>query len=332
MRMSCLTGKTILITGGAGSFGQAFCRLVLKEHNPKAVRVFDISEIGEVNMRRAFDNDQRLRFFIGDVRDARRLKRALHGVDIVVHAAALKHIDVCEYNPIEAVKTNVEGAIDVIDGCIDEGVEKVMAVSTDKAAYPVNLYGASKMVAEKLFVQGNTYSHKDEKFLRTIFSCTRYGNVIGSSGSVVPLFQEQAKKGEITLTDERMTRFWITLDAGVRFVISCLEKMKGGEIFVPKIPSMKIMDLIKQIAPTAKIKVIGIRPGEKIHEILITKEEARHTKETEDYFIICPEFNFWQEDEALKKCPCLTDDFTYSSDTNKQWMTPEELKKIVDDK
>jgi len=316
-------GKTILLTGGVGSFGAKFTEILLKEHDFRSLRIYDINELAEVKAKRKFQ-DERLRFFIGDVRDRDRLQRAMNGVDVVIHAAALKHIDFCEYNPIEAVRTNIEGAVNVIDSAIDNNVEKVLNVSTDKAAYPVNLYGATKMTAEKLFVQGNSYVGKERK---TKFSCTRYGNVVGSSGSVVPLFREQSKKGVLTITDERMTRFWITLEAGVKFVINCIDKMKGGEIFVPKIPSMKIMDLADVIAPTAEKKIIGIRPGEKIHETLLTEEEARHSQELKDHFVICPEFHFWQNGDEGCHLPL---NFKYSSDTNKDWLKKEDLKKILD--
>ena len=304
--------KTILVTGGCGSFGQKFTEIVLKKYNPKSIRIYDNRELAEVEMDRKF-KDPRLRFFIGDVRDKKRLSRAMSGVNIVVHAAALKHVPICEYNPIEAVKTNIDGAVSVIDAAIDNKVEKVMAVSTDKAVYPVNLYGATKMVAEKLFVQANSYSGGE----RPIFSCSRYGNVIGSSGSVAPLFLEQKKDGEITITDKKMTRFWITLEEGVKFVVDCIEKMKGGEIFIPKIPSMKIMDLAEVIASNAKRKVIGIRPGEKLHEVLLTEEEARHAREFDKYFVIEPEFPFWKKDN-LEKGKFLPEGFKYSSDTNKK--------------
>lgn len=320
-----LENKTILITGGAGSFGQKFVEIVLAKHNPKSVRVFDIRELAMVEMERKFKHDKRLRFLIGDVRDKRRLHRAMNGVDIVVHAAALKHIDICEYNPIEAVKTNIESAIDIIDAAIDNKVEKVIALSTDKAVYPVNLYGATKMVAEKLFIQGNTYAGEGP----TRFSCTRYGNVLASSGSVVPLFREQAKKGELTITDKKMTRFWITLKAGVDFVIQCINEMEGGEIFVPKIPSMKITDLAKVIAPDAKIKEIGIRPGEKLGEVLLTKEEARHTKELDEFYVVEPEFPFWNKG-SHKEGKSLADNFEYTSCTNTNWLTKEQLKDVLD--
>jgi len=318
-----LNDKTILVTGGCGSFGEKFVEIILKEHNPKSIRIYDNRELAEVEMERKFNNS-RLRFFIGDVRDEKRLNRAMNGVDIVVHAAALKHVPICEYNPIEAVKTNIDGAINVIDAAIDNSVEKVMAISTDKAVHPVNLYGATKMVAEKLFMQANSYTGGR----KPICSCSRYGNVAGSSGSVIPLFSEQRKNGEITITDERMTRFWITLEQGVRFVINCIELMKGGEIFIPKIPSMKIMDLAEVMAHKTKKKIIGIRSGEKLHEELLTTEEAKHSKEFDRYFVIEPEFHFWQKDNFKEGKP-LPEEFKYSSDTNKEWLTKEELREIL---
>jgi len=319
-----LSGKAILITGGTGSFGKRFTEIVLREHNPKMVRIFSRGEFLQLQMRQQFNNNPRLRFFIGDVRDRDRLYRAMNGVDIVVHATALKQIPTCEYNPVEAVKTNIDGAINVIDAAIDNKVKKVVAISTDKAVYPVSLYGATKLVAEKLFVQGNTYTGG----CRTMFSVVRYGNVVGSRGSVVPLFLEQRKMGKITITDERMTRFWITLDQGVRFVIDCIERMKGGEIFVPKIPSMRIVDLAQVIAPEAEREVIGIRPGEKIHECLITEEEARHTREFDSYFVIEPEHSFWSKDN-LNGGRSLSEGFKYTSDTNTWWLTKEQLKRII---
>jgi len=318
-----LENKTILITGGCGSFGQKFTEIVLKEHNPKVVRIYDNRELAAVEMERKF-NDSRLRFFIGDVRDEKRLYRAMIGVDVVVHAAALKHIPICEYNPIEAIKTNIGGALNVIDAAIDNSVERVIAISTDKAVQPVNLYGATKMVAEKLFIQANSYTGGR----KTIFSCSRYGNVIASSGSVIPLFLEQRKTGEITVTDEKMTRFLITLEEGIRFVIRCLEIMKGGEIFIPKIPSMKIMDLAELIAPQTKKKIIGIRPGEKLHEVLLTLEEAKHTKEFDTHFVIEPEFPFWHKDN-FKEGKLLPEGFRYSSENNDKWLGGEDLRKII---
>lgn len=315
--------KTILITGGCGSFGQKFTEIVLKERHPKSIRIFDNRELAEVEMERRF-KDPRLRFFIGDIRDKKRLNRAMNEVDIVVHAAALKHVPICEYNPIEAVKTNIDGAVSVIDAAIDNKVEKVMAVSTDKAVYPVNLYGATKMVAEKLFIQANSYSGGK----KPIFSCSRYGNVVGSSGSVVPLFLEQKKKGEITITDEKMTRFWVTLEGGVKFVVNCLEIMKGGEIFVPKISSMKITDLAEVVAPEAKKKIIGIRPGEKINEVLLTEEEALHSKEFDNFFVIEPEHTFWGK-ENFQDGKSLPNDFKYASNTNTEWLAKEKMAELL---
>ncbi|MEM3364401.1 MAG: UDP-N-acetylglucosamine 4,6-dehydratase (inverting) [Candidatus Micrarchaeia archaeon] len=318
-----LDGKTILLTGGTGSFGQKFTEIVLKKYNPASVRIYSRGEHKQVEMERKF-NDDRLRFFVGDVRDKARLYRAMNGVDIVVHAAALKHVPVCEYNPIEAVRTNIEGAINVVDAAIDNEVEKVVAISTDKAVQPVNLYGTTKLAAEKIFIQANAYSGKR----RTRFSCVRYGNVVGSNGSVIPLFLKQREAGEITITDERMTRFWITLEQGVELVLRCIREMKGGEIFVPKIPSVKITDLADVMAPNAKRKIIGIRPGEKLHEMLISVDEARHTILKEDYFIIEPEFSFWVS-ESHEKHKHLPDGFYYSSDNNEWWLKGNELKEFL---
>jgi len=323
--VSVFEGKTVLITGGTGSFGRKFTQILLAEHRPKSVRIFSRGELLQMEMRSLFQDD-RLRFLIGDVRDRQRVYRALNGVDIVVHAAALKQVPTCEYNPIEAVQTNIEGAINIIDASIDNGVERVMAISTDKAVHPVNLYGATKMVAEKLFIQGNSYIGGRE----TKFSCVRYGNVVGSRGSVVPIFREQRERGEITITDERMTRFWITLDQGVRFVIQCLEMMKGGETFVPRIPSMKVTDLAGVIAPGTRIRTIGIRPGEKIHEILLTEEEARRAREFDGYFIIEPELAFWNSGK-IQGGRDLPEGFRYSSNTNTEWLTGDALREILKD-
>jgi len=321
--MDKLGNKVILLTGGTGSFGNKFTEIVLEGHNPEAIRIFSRGEKKQLDMMNKF-NDDRLRFFIGDVRDKNRLHRAMTDVDIVVHAAALKQVPACEYNPIEAVRTNVDGTINVIDAAIDNEVDQVMAISTDKAVHPVNLYGSTKMTAEKLFVQGNSYSGK----VKTKFSCVRYGNVIGSRGSVIPLFLEQKKKGTITVTDKEMTRFWIKLDEGARFVIDCINRMIGGEIFIPKIHSMKIMDLAEAIAPDAEKKVIGIRPGEKIHEILLTEDEAKHSREFDNYFVIEPEHPFWSEGH-LKGGKKLPVEFRYTSDTNDRWLTQTELMKII---
>jgi UDP-N-acetylglucosamine 4,6-dehydratase len=321
-----LDGAVILVIGGSGSFGQKFTETVLKEYNPKAVRIFSRGELLQWEMNQKFKDDSRLRFLIGDIRDRERVFRSMNGVDIVVHAAALKQVPVCEYNPIEAVKTNVDGAINIIDAAIENGVEKVIGISSDKAVHPVNLYGATKMVMERLFTQANVYSGKK----KTRFSCTRYGNVIGSRGSVIPLFLEQRKTGSITITDERMTRFWLTLSQGVNFVIKCLDRMQGGEVFIPKIPSSRITDLAEVIAPEAKIKITGIRPGEKLHEVLLTEDEARHAKEYSDYFIVEPEHSFWSGN-GLKDCTPLPEGFTYTSDKNAQLLTGKDLIKAIQD-
>jgi UDP-N-acetylglucosamine 4,6-dehydratase (inverting) len=313
--------KTILLTGGTGSFGNKFTEMILK-NNPRSLRIYSRGEYNQYIMDQKF-KDENIRFLIGDVRDRDRLYRAMNGVDIVVHAAALKQVPACEYNPIEAVRTNIDGAINIIDAAIDNSVEKVMAISTDKAVHPVNLYGATKMVAEKLFIQGNTYTGKR----KTRFSCVRYGNVIGSRGSVIPLFKEQKKKGVLTITDERMTRFWLTLDQGVNFVLNSIERMQGGEIFIPKIPSMNMVDLAEAIAPEAKKEFVGIRPGEKLHEIMITEDEARHAKEFSDYFIIEPEFAFWDKENDVDG-KYLPEGYRYSSEINDRWLTKEELKKM----
>lgn len=323
--MSLFDDKTILITGGTGSFGKKFTEILLSEHDPESVRIYSRGELLQMEMQNRFD-DSRLRFLIGDVRDRDRLYRAASGVDIIVHAAALKHVPACEYNPIEAVRTNVEGSVNVIDAAIDNSVEKIMAISTDKAVHPVNLYGATKMVAEKLFTQGNAYT--GGKKIR--FSCIRYGNVVGSRGSVIPLFKEQRKSGAITITDDRMTRFWITLEQGVRFVMDCIARMKGGETFVPKIPSMKVIDLANVIAPDATKKVIGIRSGEKLHEILLTEDEARHTREFDNYFVIEPEHPFWDKNNFNDE-KSLPEGFRYTSDNNDKWLTEDEIVKIVDE-
>ncbi len=316
-------GKTILLTGGTGSFGQKFVEVLLRDHNPDFIRVYSRGELKQVEMERKF-SDGRVRFLIGDVRNEKRLSRAMNGVDIVVHAAALKHVPVCEYNPREAIDTNILGAMNVVDAAIDNGVEKVLALSTDKAVQPINLYGSTKAVAEKLFVQGNVYSG----FRKTQFSCVRYGNVLGSSGSVVPLFFEQRKTGEITITHEDMTRFWITLEQGVEFVIKSIQLMKGGEVFVPKIPSMRITDLAEVIAPDAKKKFVGIRPGEKIHELLLTSEDAVHSKEFDDYFIIEPGYPFRKLEPHTGGKP-LPKNFFYASNSNTQWLNKDELRKIL---
>jgi UDP-N-acetylglucosamine 4,6-dehydratase len=320
-----LENKVTLVIGGTGSFGQKFVEIALKEHNPDVIRIFSRGELLQQEMRQRFNDDEKLRFFIGDVRDRERVYRAMNGVDIVISAAALKQVPTCEYNPIEAIRTNIEGAINVIDAAIDNNVRKVISISSDKAVWPVNLYGATKMVMEKLVVQANVYSGYRE----TKFSCVRYGNVIGSRGSVIPMFLEQKGKGKITITDERMTRFWITLEQGVRFAIECVGRMRGGEIFIPKIPSMRITDLADVIAPDAGRKVVGIRAGEKINEILLTQEEARHAVEFDEYFIVEPDLSFWKKgwlDDGKR----LPEGFTYTSDNNDRWLSKDELRAVVE--
>ena len=319
-----LNNQTVLVTGGTGSFGRKFVEIALRDYDVRRLVVFSRDELKQHEMRQQFD-DPRLRFFIGDVRDQDRLRRAMNGVDIVIHAAALKQVPACEYNPIEAIMTNVMGARNVIDAALDTGVKKVMALSTDKAVNPINLYGATKLCAEKLFIQSNSYSG----VTGTRFSCARYGNVVGSRGSVIPLFKQQRQNGCITVTDSRMTRFWITLEQGVKFVIRCIEQMHGGEVFVPKIPSMNIMDLAAAIAPGCQIEHIGIRPGEKLHEVLISEDEARHTVEVDDMFVIKPVHLWWDERNWAHGKP-LPDGFRYTSDSNPQWLSVDELRELVD--
>ncbi|OLN24032.1 UDP-N-acetylglucosamine 4,6-dehydratase (inverting) [Domibacillus antri] len=319
-----LSGKTILVTGGTGSFGQKFIKKVLKQDVNKVI-VFSRDELKQYEMAQEF-TDPRMRFFIGDVRDKERLYRAFDGVDIVIHAAALKHVGACEYNPFEAIKTNIHGAQNIVEAAIDRNVEKVIALSTDKAASPVNLYGATKLASDKLFVAANSYV--GEK--KTMFSVVRYGNVVGSRGSVVPFFKKVKETGRLPITDERMTRFWITLDQGVQFVLDNLERMHGGEIFVPKIPSMKVTDLAKAIGPECEIDIIGIRPGEKLHEAMIMEDDARHTKEFDSYYVIQPEFPWWS-DEFTAEGKELEDGFKYTSDTNEYWLTVEQLRELVEE-
>jgi UDP-N-acetylglucosamine 4,6-dehydratase len=320
-----LDNQSILITGGTGSFGKKFVETVLAESRPKRLIVFSRDELKQHDMRQKFPDgpESPMRYFLGDVRDSERLRRAFVDVDIVIHAAALKQVPACEYNPFEAILTNVVGAKNVIDAAIDRGVKKVLAISTDKAVNPVNLYGASKLCAEKLFVHGNSYSGEHG----TRFCCSRYGNVIGSRGSVIPVFLEQAKRGRLTVTDRRMTRFWLTLDQGVRFVVHCLNKMKGGEIFVPRIPSMGMLDLTKAIAPDADIDYVGIRPGEKLHEVLVSEDEARHTLEMPEMFIIYP--HQLRSNGNWSEAKPLPDGFRYTSDSNSDWLSREELDRLL---
>lgn len=315
--------RIVLVTGGTGSFGKKFTKVVIKRYKPKKLIIFSRDEMKQYEMRKQF-HGKNIRYFIGDVRDTDRLHRAFHGVDIIIHAAALKIVPTAEYNPFEAVKTNIVGAENVINVAIDNGVKKVMALSTDKAANPVNLYGATKLCAEKMFIAANNYSPYGTKF-----SVVRYGNVLGSRGSVAPYFNECRKSGTIPITDMRMTRFWVTLEEGVSFVISCTEQMEGGEIFIPKIPSMKIVDLAKAIAPACKFKIIGIRPGEKLHETLVPSDDARYTIENRDRFITYPEVAF-NIDRKRMSGKLLPDSFEgYRSDNNDRWLSVKELKRLA---
>lgn len=318
-----MEGKSILITGGTGSFGKKFTRYILNKFNPRRVIVFSRDELKQFEMEKEF-NDNRLRFFIGDVRDKDRLYRAFAGVEFVVHAAALKQVPACEYNPFEAIKTNVLGAQNIIEAAIDRGVNKVIALSTDKAANPVNLYGATKLCSDKLFIAGNSYVGGGD----TRFAVVRYGNVVGSRGSVIPLFKKQQESGVITITDPRMTRFWINLEQGVQFVLRCLAGMHGGEIFVPKIPSMRITDLAEAIAPGCHQEYIGIRPGEKLHEIMIPEDDARNTLEMKDYYVIQPQFSWWSQHNYIGG-QLVPEGFHYSSNNNTHWLTIEELRHMV---
>jgi UDP-N-acetylglucosamine 4,6-dehydratase len=320
--MNFLEGKTILLTGGTGSFGNKFTEIALKKYNPKKLIIFSRDEMKQYEMAQKFKHPC-LRYFIGDVRDPNRLHRAFHGVDLIVHAAALKIVPSAEYNPFEAVKTNVIGAENVINVAIDNGIKKVIALSTDKAANPINLYGATKLCAEKMFIAANNYSPEGTKF-----SVVRYGNVFGSRGSIVPFFKECRKTGVIPVTDKRMTRFWITLAQGVKFVNSCIDKMKGGEVFIPKMPSMKIVDLVKALAPECKTKVIGIRPGEKLHETLVPADDAFSTVENKDRFVTCSNIVFSKKNKHTGKK--LKEDFPgYRSDNNTRWLTIDELKEMA---
>lgn len=322
--------KVVLVTGGTGSFGKKFIDIMLKEYHPCKLIVFSRDELKQHEMRAMGYDHPNLRYFIGDIRDLPRLQRAFEGVDIVVHTAALKQVPACEYNPMEAIKTNILGTSNVIDAALDTGVQKVLALSTDKAVSPVNLYGATKLAAEKLVVQSNYYA--GDKATR--LSCTRYGNVVGSRGSVVPVFIKQRCNGHVTITDERMTRFWISLEQGVRFVIRCVEQMQGGEVFVPKIPSMAIMDLARAIAPDVEVKITGIRPGEKLHELLISEDEARSAVEMDDMYVVMPSTSLSVKSTPLGRAweshgKSLPDGFRYASNNNTEWLTIEDIQKIV---
>jgi UDP-N-acetylglucosamine 4,6-dehydratase len=319
------SGTSVLVTGGTGSFGNKLVEIMLSRYRPRRLVVFSRDELKQSEMIARF-NDPALRFFVGDVRDQARLERAMHGIDVVFHAAALKQIPSCEYNPFEAIQTNVIGAENVISAAIDAGVKRVVMISTDKAVNPINLYGATKLCAEKLFVQGNAYGYGRG----TVFGVVRYGNVIGSRGSVIPIFASQRAQGVVTVTDPGMTRFWIRLDQGVAFAIRCAEIMGGGEIFVPKIPSMRILDLAQVVAPGCKVEFIGMRPGEKLHEVLIAEEESRQALEFEEMFVLEPIYPSWafKAREGGKRPGA---GFRYSSDTNTRWLAPEEMREFVRD-
>lgn len=316
--------QVVLVTGGTGSFGRKFVELMLREYHPQKLIIFSRDELKQHEMRMAGFDHPSLRYFIGDVRDAQRLERAFAGVSVVIHAAAMKQVPACEYNPFEAIQTNIIGGRNVIDAAINCGVRRIVALSTDKAVNPVNLYGATKLCAEKMFVQANSYSGAQD----TRFSCARYGNVLGSNGSVIPIFLEQRKRGRITITDPRMTRFWITLDHGVRFVVRCLEQMHGGEIFVPKIPSMKLIEVAQALAPDCEMQVVGIRAGEKLHETLLSEDEARHALEVEDMFVIQPAHPWWRQ-ENWNHAQALAEGFSYTSDNNPRWLTAGELNELA---
>lgn len=318
-------GKSILITGGTGSFGQACARALLAKRNPARVIILSRDELKQYEMAQQFTEFDNIRFFLGDVRDKDRLYRAFRGVDIVIHAAALKQVPAAEYNPFEVIKTNILGAQNLIDAAIDTQVSHVLALSTDKAAAPINLYGATKLCSDKLFIAANSYA----KAGGTKFSVVRYGNVLGSRGSVIPFFREQRKQGVLPVTDERMTRFWITLDQGVNFVLKSVERMVGGELFVPKLPSMNIMDLAKAICPECKVESVGIRPGEKLHEVMIPRDEARNTLEFEDHFVIKPNFSFFDRRFDNAGSSSVAEDFEYNSLDNPQKLSIDSLREFL---
>jgi UDP-N-acetylglucosamine 4,6-dehydratase/5-epimerase len=323
--VSILGGSSILITGGTGSFGKAFLRYILDELDPHRVVIFSRDELKQYEVRQMFGDDPRLRWFIGDVRDRFRLTRAMHGTDYVVHAAALKQVDTAEYNPFEYVQTNVGGSQNVVEAAIDSGVKKIVALSTDKASSPINLYGATKLVADKLFISANHYAAHHP----TRFSVVRYGNVMGSRGSVVPLFRKLAGEGKsLPITDKRMTRFWITLEQAVKFVVDSFEIMHGGELYVPRIPSMRILDLVEAVAPNSPTYEIGIRPGEKLHEEMIAPDESRRTLRFPDRYVMQPTIATWgyTPPEGGELVP---DGFTYRSDSNDMWLTPPELRQLL---
>lgn len=322
-----LFNSTILVTGGTGSFGQTFVPMTLSKYNPQKLIIFSRDEMKQWEMAKLYQGDDRIRFFIGDVRDKDRLHRALDGVDYVVHAAATKIVPTAEYNPFECVKTNIHGAMNLIDACIDQGVRRVVALSTDKASSPINLYGATKLASDKLFVAGNSYSGQGA----TRFSVVRYGNVMGSRGSVIPFFTSIKDTGVLPITDARMTRFMISLEQGVELVWHAFEDMEGGEIYVKKIPSMKVTDLARVIAPDCRLEIVGIRPGEKLHEQMIGAEDAHYTYEYPEHYKILPAINKWDEDiNRIKDGQKVPEGFVYASENNSEWMTDTELKTWID--
>lgn len=322
-----LSNSSILVTGGTGSFGHFFVPMTLAKYNPKRLVIYSRDEMKQWEMAKIYGKDDRVRFFIGDVRDKDRLVRALSGIDFVVHAAATKIVPTAEYNPFECVKTNVNGAMNLIDACLDVGVKRIVALSTDKASSPINLYGATKLTSDKLFIASNSYSGSSD----TRFAVVRYGNVMGSRGSVIPFFLSVAERGEMPITDERMTRFMISLEEGVELVWHAFEDMVGGEIYVKKIPSMKVIDIARAVAPEAEQKIVGIRPGEKLHEQMIGIEDAPHTYEYPGHYKILPAIHQWSKDEARINGGTPVDpDFTYSSDNNKEWMTIENLRTWIE--
>ena len=325
-RSEVFNDKVILITGGTGSFGKKCTEIIFQRHKPKKLIIFSRDELKQFEMSQIFPmGEYPIRYFIGDVRDKERLNRAFQGVDYVIHAAALKQVPTLEYNPFEAIKTNILGAQNVINVAIDQGVRKVISLSTDKAVNPINLYGATKLCSDKLFIAGNSYTKRDG----TIFSAVRYGNVLGSRGSVIPFFLKQKESGVLPITDPRMTRFWITLEQGVGFVLKCLEKMVGGEIFVPRIPSMKIIELAEAICPECEKRVIGIRPGEKLHELMITKDDARRTIDVGDFYIIQPDFRFWGRRCNWADSKPVPNDFEYNSGTNPWFLSIDEMRDLI---
>lgn len=320
-----LTGSSILITGGTGSFGKAFVQRVLRDHDPRRVVVFSRDELKQYELRQVFGDDPRLRWFIGDIRDRDRLRRAMHGIDHVVHAAALKQVDTAEYNPFEYVQTNVSGSQNVVEAAIDCGVRRVVALSTDKASSPINLYGATKLVADKLFVSANHYAAGHE----TRFAVVRYGNVMGSRGSVIPFFAKLAAEGRsLPITDKRMTRFWITLDQAVRFVVDSFTLMHGGELYVPRIPSMRIVDLAQAVAPESPVHEIGIRPGEKLHEEMIAPDDSHRTVRLADRYVVMPTIATWGYTPPEDGEPA-SEGFSYRSDTNDLWLTVDDLRAML---